>query len=79
MNDRIPTNQAIDEIPPVIISSLSKDQVISGSSATSSRRVPSSELPKAAAPITSIHNVRLRMNPASKLNGSPGDRLNVSL
>ena len=35
-------------------------------------------LPRAAAPITSTHNIRLRMNPASKLNGAPGDNVNVS-
>ena len=35
-------------------------------------------LPKEAAPITSTHNIRLRMNSASKLNGAPGENVNVS-
>ena len=55
------------------------EQLNSASAAKAVPVIPSYGLPKAAAPVTSTHNIRLRMNPASKLHGIPGERLNVSM
>ena len=52
--------------------------MVKGLSQNSVPAITSYGLPRAAAPITSTHNIRLRMNPASKLNGAPGDNVNVS-
>ena len=75
---RVPTDTAIDDYSDVIISSPSGGQIIKELSGSSVPELTSYSLPKAAAPITSTHNIRLRMNPASKLNGAPGENVNVS-
>ena len=74
----MPTSQTIDEMIPVIIPSLNEQQAIREAPVNEAVIVPSYGLPREAAPITSTHNIRLRMNPASKLNGVPGEKLNVS-
>ena len=56
-----------------------KEELNIASAAKALPVIPSYGLPKEAAPITSTHNIRLRMNPASKLHGIPGERLNVSM
>ena len=76
---RVPTDQAIDDKAQLVVGNSNNGPIIKELSENSVPLVTSYGLPKAAAPITSTHNIRLRMNPASKLNGAPGDNVNVSL
>ena len=76
---RVPTDQAIDDKAPLVVGNSNNGPIIKELSENFVPLVTSYGLPKAAAPITSTRNIRLRMNPASKLNGAPGDNVNVSL
>ena len=77
--NRVPTNQSSDDVAPVFISSSTSQLLNEKLLPDADLGISSYGLPRAAAPITSTHNIRLRMNPTSKLYAAPGEKTNVSV
>ena len=77
--NRVPTNQSSDDVAPVFISGSTSQLLNEKLVPDTGLGISSYGLPRAAAPITSTHNIRLRMNPTSKLYAAPGEKTNVSV
>ena len=77
--NRVPTNQSSDDVAAVFISSSTSQLLNEKLVPETDLGISSYGLPRVAAPITSTHNIRLRMNPTSKLYAAPGEKTNVSV